>query len=461
MKHLTVQNIAAACGGTVYGPAEGVRSKTEATAVVIDSREAKKDDVFIAMPGERVDGHKFIGDVWAKGALAVVCEVLPKSLDGVCIQVESSARALRDIAEFYRKQLTLTVVGVTGSVGKTSTKEMIAGVLSEKYNTLKTSGNYNNEIGLPLTILRIREEHQAAVVEMGISEFGEMHRLSKVARPDICVITNIGQCHLESLGDRDGVLKAKTEIFDFRNPEGVVCVNGDDDKLVTLRGKLGDCLTTFGRERHNTVYARRSESKGLLGSCMDIAGLVELTEVTVPLPGEHMIYNALAAAAVGYHMGLTREQIRAGIEKARAVGGRSNLLQKGDYVLIDDCYNANPVSMKAALELLGQAEGRKVAVLGDMFELGEGSPAFHKETGNYAVKCGVDVLFCVGTLSEAMYEGGKEALKDVTAEYRTELIYLKEKEELKNRLPEVLQPGDTILLKASHGMGFEEVIEWI
>lgn len=454
MKNLTVETIVKICDGTLYGEEWIKEHQKEADGVVLDSRLLKKDYVFIATRGEKVDGHKFIPSVFEKGALAVICETAPEEITGPCILVQNSFEALKQIAMFYRQQLDLKVIGITGSVGKTSTKEFVAGVLSAKYHVWKTQGNFNNEIGLPLTVLQLREEHEVAVLEMGISDFGEMHRLSEIARPDICVLTNIGQCHLEYLGDRDGVLKAKSEIFDFMNPDGTIFVNGDDDKLLTLKEKWQDKVITFGRNHSNDIYAQREVSRGLLGSTVDIQGKVNIPEVQISLPGEHMILNALAAAAVADLLGLTQDEIKEGMKKVKAVSGRSNIISLKDFILIDDCYNANPVSMKAAIDLLQSAEGTKVAILGDMFELGEEEEKLHYEVGEY-VAGKVDVLICVGNLAKNIYEGAMQGTKE-----KTVMIYLKEKEELYSHLENIIMPQDTILLKASHGMGFAEIVSW-
>ncbi len=454
MKNLTVETIVKICDGTLYGEEWVKESQKEAAGVVLDSRLLQKDYVFIATKGEKVDGHKFIPSVFEKGALAVICEAVPENITGPCILVKDSFLALKQVAMFYRQQLDLKVIGITGSVGKTSTKEFVAGVLSAKYKVWKTQGNFNNEVGLPLTVLQLREEHEIAVLEMGISDFGEMHRLSEIAKPDICVLTNIGQCHLEYLGDRDGVLKAKTEIFDFMNPDGTIFVNGDDDKLITLKEKWQDRLVTFGRSQSNDVFAVKEVSKGLLGSEIDIQGKVNISEVQISLPGEHMVLNALAAAAVADLLGLTQDEINEGMKKVEAVSGRSHIIPFRDFVLIDDCYNANPVSMKAAIDLLQSANGRKVAILGDMFELGEEEEKLHYEVGQYTVGK-VDVLICIGNLAKYIYEGAVQGKKEDTF-----LIYLKEKEELYSRLEKTIMPQDTILLKASHGMGFADIVSW-
>ena len=454
MKNLTIETIVKVCDGVLYGEEFRKESGKEAAGVVLDSRLLKKDYIFIATKGEKVDGHKFIPSVFEQGALAVICETVPEEITGPCILVKDSFAALKQAAMFYRQQLDLKVIGITGSVGKTSTKEFVAGVLSAKYNVWKTQGNFNNEIGLPLTVLQLRDEHEIAVLEMGISDFGEMHRLSEIARPDICILTNIGQCHLEFLGDRDGVLKAKSEIFDFMNPEGRIFVNGDDDKLIILKETWQEKLVTFGRNQTNDVYAVKEISRGLLGSKIDIEGKVTISDVRISLPGEHMVLNALAAGAVADFLGLTTEEIREGMKKVKAVSGRSNIIPFADFILIDDCYNANPVSMKAAIDLLQSADGRKVAILGDMFELGEEEEKLHYEVGQYTIGK-VDVLICIGNLAKNIYEGAGQG-KDGN----TGFLYLKEKEELYSKLEQIIMSQDTILLKASHGMGFAELVSW-
>ena len=466
MKNMTIWNIARACKGhlavpagkhTGTCPAAGMAvirgySGKEAAGIVIDSRKVEPGDIFVAIRGERVDGHQFIREVFDKGAIAVVCEEEPEELPGPCIRVEDSLAALRQIAAFYREQMPIPIVGITGSVGKTSTKEFVASVLAQKYKTHKTQGNFNNEIGVPLTLLAMPEDTEAAVVEMGINHFGEMHRLSEMVKPDICVMTNIGQCHLEFLGSRDGILKAKSEIFDFMNPEGTVCVNGDDDKLVTIEKVHGKKPVHFGLSPENDIYADTIVSRGLLGSTATIHTPDAAFDVQIPLPGAHMVLNALAATAVGLQLGLTTEQIAAGIAAVQAVSGRSRVVQAGDLVLIDDCYNANPVSTKAALDLLSLADGRKVAVLGDMFELGEKEREMHGQVGAYAAEQGIDCLYCAGSLSEEMYRAAKEA-------GISQAEHFADTDALLAALPGLLHPGDSVLIKASHGMGYTKIVE--
>lgn len=459
MKNMTLENIEKACGGRYIGTE--AEKKTEVLGVVIDSRQVESGYLFVAIPGEKVDGHKFIPDVFAKGAAAVLSEQQLEDPAGPYILVESTTKALRDLAEYYRKSLDIKVVGITGSVGKTSTKEMIASVLSEKYKVLKTEGNYNNEIGLPLTIFKIRAEHEVAVLEMGISEFGEMHRLATMANPDICVITNIGLCHLENLKTRDGILKAKTESFAHLKKDGIAILNGDDDKLSTIR-QVGDKEPVFyGMEEKmeyredakKSVYATGVENLGLYGMQARIHTPEGERDVRIPIPGEHNVYNALAATAVGLSLGLSIDQISSGILKAKTIGGRTNLLNTGSMTVIDDCYNANPVSMKASIDVLATAEGRKIAVLGDMGELGENEKKLHYEVGEYLAKKEIDVLFCAGELSEEIAKAAQKESKTC------EVYYFKTRDALLEQLLPFLKKGDTVLVKASHFMEYPKIVK--
>ncbi len=452
MKNMTLEAMAAACGGRLVCPEGCPADKSrEAAGIVIDSRQIEPGFVFVALKGEKVDGHRFIPDVFAKGAMAAVCTQLPAEQAGPCILVEDSYKALRDLASYYRSQLDIRVIGITGSVGKTSTKEFIASVLEQKYRVLKTEGNFNNDVGLPLTIFKIRQEHQAAVLEMGISDFGEMHVLSSIARPDICVITNIGVCHMEFLHDRDGVLRAKSEIFDFMNPEGAVVLNGDDDKLQTIH-RVGDISpATYGFGRDCDLWADQVDDLGLAGCEAVFHDQEGEYPVRLNLPGRHMILNALAAAAVGRIMGVSTQQIRQGIAAVRPVSGRSHLIRLGGRTLIDDCYNANPVSVKAALDLLKSSGTRTVAVLGDMLELGTDEKEMHADVGRYCAQKEIDCLLCVGALSRYTYEAAKAAGGSAW--------YFESLEGLMTDLPFFIQDRDTILVKASHSMGFSALVK--
>ena len=451
MKNMSLGKITEACGGIFHGTLEEQAYVVE--SITTDSRQAEKGCLFVAIPGERVDGHDFIPSVFEKGALAVISERELENPSGPYIQVESSLEAVKGIAAYYREQLDIKVVGITGSVGKTSTKEVIASVLAQKYNVLKTLGNFNNELGLPLTVFRLRDEHQVAVLEMGISHFGEMHRLAKIARPDICVITNIGQCHLEFLKNRDGVLRAKTEIFDFMKGDGSIVLNGDDDKLAQIQEAKGIRPIFFGTESGRSVYADHIENLGLKGVQCRIHVDDKSVSVRIPIPGHHMVMNALAAAAVGHQLGLTMEEIKAGIEQLEAVSGRFHIIENGRLQIIDDCYNANPVSMKASLDVLCDAKGRRVDILGDMGELGENEAQLHAEVGAHASGNHIDLLICTGTVSSHMAEAA------VADGGYGEVLQVPTLDALLTCLPSLIEPDDTVLVKASHFMHFEKVVE--
>lgn len=478
MRNLTVENIAKAVHGTYFGPE--VLLQRQIAGVTLDSRKVQKDYLFVPIKGERVDGNTFIESAYKQGAMLCFREGQPSTKgeaqpfareeapggERPYILVESCLTAIRGLAEFYRKQFSIPVIGITGSVGKTSTKEMVASVLSQKYRVLKTQGNFNNEIGLPLTVFGLQEDTEIAVIEMGMSDFGEMERLSKIARPDVCLITNIGPCHLENCGDLDGVLRAKKEIFTYMNPTGAVFLNGDDEKLgaiekIQVDGKEIQPVF-FGLSKENTFYASQMESLGLKGSRACIygwegeAGL----PVHVPTPGVHMVQNAVAAAAVGAYFGVSKELIGRGIEAFTPVGNRSNLIDTGKYLLFSDCYNANPASVKASINVMKEALGRKVCLLGDMFELGEEEKQLHFQTGAYAVEAGMDVLLFVGQLAEEMLAGAQDAAKK-RGSGALVLKHFKDLEEAEKNVIQYLKQGDTVLIKASHGMHFEELTEFL
>ncbi len=459
MREMSLQQIAQSCGGTYYG-SDALLTR-EVAGVVTDSRQVEQDFLYIALRGERVDGHRFIPDVFARGAAAVLSEQVLTDPAGPYILVDSCPQALKDVAAYYRSTLSIPVVGIAGSVGKTSTKEMIAAVLAEKFSVLKTEGNFNNEIGLPLTLLRIRADHEVAVVEMGISDFGEMHRLAKMARPDICVMTNIGQCHLENLVDRDGVLRAKSEIFDYLRPDGVIVLNGNDDKLSTIDEVKGVRPTRYfvadqGMKPAAQPYfvtADAIENHGLKGMAAMLhfqGDTPEDVAITEPIPGVHNVYNACAAACVGKALGLTTAEICAGISHARTIAGRTNLIETESLMIIDDCYNANPVSMRASLDVLALATGRRIAVLGDMGELGEEELSLHAQVGAYAATKGLELLLCAGERCKAMAEAARDGVATLHFSGRDELLAY---------LLENIKKGDTVLVKASHFMAFSQIVE--
>ena len=441
MKPITLQEVAAACKGELHGdPAVII------TSIVTDSRKAGDGSLFAAIKGARVDGHKFIPAVAQQGAVCALCEEAPDT-DINYILVESTLVALKGIAEYYRSLFTIPFIGITGSVGKTSTKEFISAVLAQKYKVHKTGGNFNNELGVPITLFGLEEDHEVAVIEMGISGFGEMTRLAKMVRPDISVITNIGYCHLENLGDRDGVLRAKTEMFRYLKPGGSIILCHDDDKLRTVTDYHGVKPIFYGTG-NDEYRAENITEKGLEGiGCTLIHGDTRI-DVTIPTMGRHNVLNALCAMAVGTKLGLTADEIKRGLESFENVGSRNRIIKTEYYTVIDDCYNANPTSTKAGLDTLSQLGGRKVAVLGDMKELGKDEIALHREVGAYAKEVGIDLLIAVGPLSEATAEGfGKGA------------YYYANVDRCIDRMKRHLHPGDTILVKASHSMQFERIVE--
>lgn len=478
MKGMTLSAIAQACNGIYYGPQKDIEKMV--SGVTTDSRKADKDSLFVAICGERSDGHEYIKSVYETGALCCISEKVLKNETHSYIKVESSLQALKDIAQYYRSVLNVKVIGITGSVGKTSTKETIAAVLSQQYRVLKTLGNFNNEIGLPLTIFRLTEEDEIAVLEMGISDFGEMTRLTQIAKPDICVITNIGFCHLENLKTRDGVLLAKSEIFKSMTPDGSVILNGDDDKLATLHTVNDKVPYFFGIDKlcHQCdYYAENIQNLGLDGMKAQIHCADEtMFETIIPIPGYHMVYNALAATVAGKILGLSNEQIKAGIESLESLSGRNHIIKKNNYTIIDDCYNANPISMKASIDVISSAIGRKVCILGDMFELGDNQKALHYEVGEYLASKNIDVLVTVGTLAKEINRAVEEFNKSASTQrmqpvsmeqianvdsHKCMILHFATRDEMLKEIKSILHEGDTILVKASHGMEFSKVVEFL
>ena len=450
MKNLTLRNITKACHGEYRGP-ENLLDK-EVAGVTIDSRKVEKDYLFIAIDGERVNAHKFISDTIEKGAMCVISHEDLGKTDFPYILVESTGQALLDTAKLYRDSFDIKVVGITGSVGKTSTKEMIASVLSQKYCVHKTLGNFNNEWGLPITIFEMNEKHQVAVLERGVNHFGEMRRLSSVASPDICVITNIGIAHLEFFKTREGILQEKSQMIQDMKTGGSILLNGDDDLLRDMGPVKGVDPEFFGLGKNCQFYATDVEPLGLRGSsCTIHLPSGESFDCIVPLPGAHMVQNALAGTAVGYQLGLTPAEIKAGIEGLPSIPGRNNIIQTDKIIILDDCYNANPVSMQASLDVLNMAIGRKVAVLGDMGELGETGKELHYETGAHAGDIGIDLVCGIGELSKELVAGASE--------HGCEAKWFPAKADFLAEMKHLIQPGDNILVKASHGMQFPEIVD--
>lgn len=441
MKNITISRAAMACGGKVYN----MESDMLLERVVIDSRAIEKGDLFVAYKGERVDGHDYVTVAHEKGA---ACSLVQRVIEngGTQIVVDDVQTALEAIGRELRKEIDIPIVGITGSVGKTSAKEMIWSVLSQRMNVHKTDKNLNNQIGVPMTMSRITDEHDAAVVEMGISGFGEMSILAQMVKPQIAVFTVIGHAHLEFLHDLQGVLKAKTEMLDYMDDDALAIVNGDDELLNGLACRQRKL--TFGMGEHCDVRAEDVRLNENGESCCRIVYKDRGFDVVIPAFGEHMVYAALEGAAVGMEMGLTDEEIVRGIGAYETVGRRAALVNTGYVTLVDDCYNANPDSVKSGVDSLKKMPGRKVCILGDMLELGENEGQMHFDCGKYAAENGVSLVLCSGEISKDLCRGAGE--KGKWFESRGTLI---------NSLPELINRGDCILVKASRSMHFEEISE--
>lgn len=433
MRDMTIFSAARAAGGRVAGCGQDA----QLSGGVIDSREAGPGLMFCALPGERADGHEYMRSALEKGAACCLATHVPEGVTGPVILVDDVRSAMAKIAGACRDRLDIPVVGITGSSGKTTAKEMCAAVLSQKYNTLKTEKNFNNELGVPLTLFRIGPEHGAAVVELGINHFGEMSRLGAMAKPDIAVYTLIGRSHLEALGDLDGVLRAKGELVEHMPPDGLLIVNGDDEKLAAWRPARRKL--TFGLGEGCDVRGVGFAPRGAKGSALTVLAGERRIELFLPAYGRHLAYAALAAAAVGIELGLSDGQIAAGAADYAPVGRRARIIETPSLTVIDDCYNANPDSVKMAIASAGALGGRLVCILGDMLELGEQSEQMHREVGEAARAAGA-LLLTAGERSAAM--GGE---------------HFASKAELISALPRLLKRGDRVLVKASHSMAFEEI----
>lgn len=450
---LCLEDILKAVSGKCLNP-DALETKKQIADIVTDSRAITKDSLFVPLKGESFDGHAFIKDVYDKGSIITLTmneEVVDSRL--CTILVEDTGKALLDLGHFYRKQFNIPVIGITGSVGKTSTKEIISAILSGRYNVHKTQGNFNNEIGVPLTLFKLRPEHEIAVVEMGMNHFGEIHNLSYAATPDIGVITNIGTSHIENLGSREGILKAKLEILDGMADNGKLIVCGDNDLLGNLPTQKVEVIT-YGFTEDKLYRATHIVSQGEYTSA-HIKTPSTSYDIEINALGEHMIYNVLAGIAVAETYGLTEEEIKRGLKTYAPAKMRMHITQgMNNMTLIDDTYNASPESMKAALKVLKDfdGKGRKVAVLGDMLEQGEFAPSLHESVGVAAAELGIDLLCAVGPLARHIYEGAKKV-------GNIQVIYYETKEAWMQNKDQFLKDEDTLLFKASRGMHFEEMLE--
>ena len=444
MTPCTAREICAAVGGTLLQD-----SGAPVTGVTTDSRAVQPGQLFIPLVGERFDGHAYIGKALDGGAAGCLTAREPEALlpGKLYIQVADTRMALKALASWYRDKFDLPVVQVTGSAGKTTTKEMIASVLSQRYNTLRTEGNFNNDIGAPLTLLRLMPEHQAAVIETGMNHFGEIRYLGEMVRPDIAVITNVGDAHIENLGNtRQGILRAKCEIFENLTPEGIAVLNGDDELLNTVT--LPQTILRCGVGDGCGVRVTDIDDRGLEGVACTVTIEGEYYRLTTSAPGRYMIYPMAMAAAIGRRLGLTGEEIAAGVAAYTTVGSRMHLIRlPGERLVIDDCYNANPQSMAEGLRMLAASPARhRVAVLGDMGELGQLTAQAHRDMGALTRRLGLTAV-AVGEKMHALTETDPQAQWFATVE------------EAMPAIRQLFTPGTAVLVKASHAMHFERIVK--
>ena len=444
MENLTLQEIAGAVNGKLlYSDGEAIIDK-----VSTDSKSGGASTLFVALKGERFDGHDFMGEFYENGGAVAISQ---RDTGLPVILVEDTRLALGDMARYYRGKFNLPVIGVTGSVGKTSTRRMIESVLSIAGKTCGTQGNLNNDIGLPRTLLTIDRTHQFAVIEMGMNHAGEIRYLANITKPDIAVITNIGTAHVGNLGSREGILRAKLEILEGLQPGGLAVLNGDDERLYAQKSKH-PCRALFYGIHNPACDIRASDvTCGALESKFTVGG----SAFAVHVPGVHHVYNALAAIAVGLEFHMPVPDIQRGVAAFRPADMRQTMAEIGGVRVIEDCYNANADSMLAALAVLAASDagGRKIAILGDMYELGEFTQSEHRRVGDGVARHKIDLLITVG-----------EYARDIAAQARAGGVTAISAENNQAALQaalDTLRAGDTVLVKASRGAKFEEISQGI
>ena len=478
MEKLYVKEILEAVGGQLLGNVD--IEKRYVTNVQTDSRKAATGDLFVAIVGERLDAHRFVPGAMEAGAEGCLVSTAPDTVpEGkFCVLVEDTAKAMGDLAAYYRRRLGIPVVAVTGSVGKTTTKDMVASVLSSRFRTLKTAGNLNNHLGLPMTVFRLSAEDEIAVLEMGMNHLGEIDYLVRIAQPDVAVITNVGDAHIGNLGSRENILRAKCEIFRGLKKGGTAVLNGDDALLATLRPGASRVSDPAGSDDFAKMYAEIDAGgftyhwAGESDACDYRAVNIDDTlpdevrcdaqtpagtfPLEIPSLGRHMIYPAMTAAAVGQCFGLTDKEIAEGISNFQATHMRMDV-EKCEHgvILYNDSYNANTQSMKAALSILANSRAaRKVAVLGDMLEQGAFEERLHREVGEYAAGLPIDTLVTVGSRAGWLAEAALEQdMQDVRP--------CEDKDEAREVLAELIGPDTAFLFKASRGMALEELCSFV
>lgn len=447
MKAFTLQEAAVALG------LPQMQAQATLADVCTDTRKIQPGSLFVCLRGERFDGHSFASQAAQLGAAALLVDH-PVDADVPQLVVTDTGKALLQLAGWYRRRFRLPVVGLTGSVGKTTTKEFIALVLGAKYNTLKTQGNLNNEIGVPQMLFRLEDSHTAAVIEMGMNHFGEISRLTRAVAPTVGLITNIGVSHIENLGSRAGILQAKLEILEGMAPDAPLIVNMDNDMLRTV--KLGDRpLLTFAIDDQSADFTATDIAEQGSTTTFTVHHSTFTQPVTIPTVGIHNVYNALAAMAVGYVTGVNPAAAAAALANYVPAGMRQNLVQVGGVQVIEDCYNASPDSMRAALQTLGKLPvHRRYAVLGAMLELGDYAKEAHTQVGKMAAENGIDGVLAYGADAAYIVEAAKQAGLENARLFDT-------KEALAQSLAQQVQPGDGVLFKGSRGMHLEDVMHTV
>jgi UDP-N-acetylmuramoyl-tripeptide--D-alanyl-D-alanine ligase len=432
--------------------------KDEYNSVSTDTRKIEKGDIFIALKGENFNGNNFVQTAIEKGAsLCIVSEInFDKEKIGkssYVIKVESTNKALLDLAKYYKSKLDIKVVAITGSTGKTSTKDLVAAVLSEKYKVFKTEGNFNNEIGLPLMIFKLDKSYDIAVLEMGMNHFNEIHNMAEAAKPDIAIITNIGISHIENLGSRENILKAKLEVTDFFSKDSILIVNGDNDLLSNFESdKYKVCKIGTEKKFDFNGENLNLEEESIEFDVLE-QGETAYKGFNVNVPGKHNVLNSLTAIACGKVLDMNYEDIQTGIKNLKATSMRLDIIKEKGFTIINDCYNASPDSMKAAIDVMKNVKGKRtIALLGSMRELGNEGYRAHREVSEYAKEKGIDLLFSIGEFSEAYKEGFEEINKE---NYKSFL----NNEEAAKYIKNIIKDGDIILVKASRAMKLEEIVK--
>lgn len=454
MEKLTLEEIVKASNGNLRNGDNNISIKN----IVIDSRLAKEETAFVAIVGENNDAHKYIGSAYDLGCRVFIVNEgknIEIKSDMNVIEVKDTSKALGDIGKYYRNKFDIPFVGITGSVGKTTTRDMVYASLSSEKITLKNEKNFNNHFGVPLTLFNLNNSYESAVIEMGMSGFGEIEYLANIVRPQIAVISNIGLSHVENLGSQEGIFKAKMEIATYFGKDNTLIVNGDDKFLATLREEKKDYkLITFGFEKYNDIYC---VSYDMTDNSIEFECSImnEKYKIELPTTGKHNIYNAMAAIAVGIEMGINIESIKKGLSNFEATGMRQDIRKIGEYTVINDTYNASPDSMEASLSILGRYKGRRIAVLGDMLEMGDLAEYGHRRVGSACLD-NTDFIITVGDNSVFINKEAEENGFKKEKSYHFDTL-----EEAKDCLNKLIKSEDILLFKASRGMKFEKFVEYI